>query len=104
HPGAAGGFEYGDRPPRVHALRVLWRSMNVIHIRDRRQMRHRVAGMKRALERFTVGDRAQHGLDAAVLMPRRGPQVVDHGLVAARAQLVDYVRSDEAGSACNENP
>ena len=44
-----------------------------------------VATLGLALERIAVGDRAELRLDAAPLMPGRGPQVVDDRLVPTGA-------------------
>jgi hypothetical protein len=96
-------LEHRDRAPRVDPLRVLGLRVDVVDVGDGRQMRHRVAAVKRALERLAVGDGPEHGVDRAGRMPWRRPQVVDHRLVSARSQFVDHVRADEARSTCDEN-
>ena len=80
--GAAGGLEHGDRAAGVDPLGVLGLGVDVVDVGDRGEVRDGVAAVQRALERLAVGDRAEHRVDRAGLVPRRRAQVVDHRLDA----------------------
>src|SRR6185312_10214504 len=101
--GASRGFQYGHRAARVDALGVLGLGMHIVDVCYGREMCDRVTAVQRALERLAIGDRTEHRFDVAVGMPGRRAEVVDHRLVAACTQLVDYVRADKARSAGDEN-
>ncbi len=96
-------LEHGNGAAGVDPLGVLGLGMDVVDVGDRGKVGDRVAAVQRALERLAVGDRAEHGVDRARLVPGRRAQVVDDRLVSARAKLVDHVRADEARSACYED-
>ena len=104
--GAARRLEHRHRPARVDALGVLGRGVDVVDVGHGRQVGDRVTGVQRPLQRLAVGDRAEHRLDrlVGVQVPRRGPQVIDHRLVPARAELVDDVGADESRPTGDENP
>ena len=73
---------------------------DLIHIGDRGEMQHGICPLERPLSDRGIAEVAQHRIDIGVIRGR--DQVKDPRFVACRAQLVDDVRADEAGSTGDE--
>jgi hypothetical protein len=65
--------------------------VDVVDIRDGRQVNDRVAALERTLHGLAVHDRSLDALHDIRTVPRRRPQVIDDRLMTTGAKLIDHV-------------